>query len=140
MQPAIRRSPVAIAAIRSEINVTPLVDVCLVLLIVFMLVTPMIRGMHVELPQTEAPAAMPETPHQLTLVLAADGRVFVGGAIVPADHLSAVLQVLHDQDPNRPVVVDGDENVEYGKLAVLLSTARSAGFGRVGLAALKRRL
>src|SRR5579864_2977847 len=94
---------------RSEINVTPLVDVCLVLLIIFMVVTPWLRkGIDVALPETRNPGSFPGVRSQLTLSIKSDGNVFVDGTWVPQERLAATLEASHDQAPARPVVIDGD--------------------------------
>ncbi|MDP9122954.1 MAG: biopolymer transporter ExbD [Acidobacteriota bacterium] len=130
----------AVAAVRSEINVTPLVDVCLVLLIIFMLVTPLLRkGMAVELPQTGNPGSLAETRRQLTVSIRSDGSVFVDRSLVTEERLGAVLAALHGQGADRPVVVDGDRRLSYRTVASVLQRVREAGFGRVGLATERRK-
>ena len=120
------------------INVTPLVDVCLVLLIIFMVVAPLLRkGIDVDLPQTASPKSLPEV--QLTLSIRADGNVFVDQTSVPRERLAATLKASHDQAPTRPVVVDGDRHLQYQEVASVLQMVRDAGFERVGLATEKRK-
>jgi biopolymer transport protein TolR len=128
----------AVAAVRSEINVTPLVDVCLVLLIIFMVVAPLLRrGIDVDLPRTSSLRSMPDA--QLTLSIRSDGKVFVNQAQVPRERLAATLKASHDQAPGRPVVVDGDRRLPYQEIASVLQMVRDAGFERVGLATEKRK-
>ena len=128
----------AVTAVRSEINVTPLVDVCLVLLIIFMVVAPLLRkGIDVDLPQTANPRSMPDA--QLTLSIRSDGNVFVDQAWVPRERLAATLKASHDQAPARPVIVDGDRRLPYQEVASVLQMVRDAGFERVGLATEKRK-
>ena len=77
-------------AVKSEINVTPLVDVCLVLLIIFMVVTPMLQaGVDVALPETLDPPKMPEGGKQLNIAIKSDGQVYVGQQWVPTESLLA---------------------------------------------------
>jgi biopolymer transport protein TolR len=128
----------AVAAVRSEINVTPLVDVCLVLLIIFMVVAPLLhKGIDLELPRTAHPGDMPEV--QLTLSIGSDGNVFVDQTPAPRERLAAMLKAIHDQTPARPVVVDGDRRLRYKQVASVLRMVRDAGFERVGLATEKRK-
>jgi biopolymer transport protein TolR len=128
----------AVTAVRSEINVTPLVDVCLVLLIIFMVVAPLLRkGIDVDLPQTANPRSMPDA--QLTLSIRSDGNVFVDQAWVPRERLATTLKASHDQAPARPVIVDGDRRLPYQEVASVLQMVRDAGFERVGLTTEKRK-
>jgi biopolymer transport protein TolR len=124
--------------LRSEINVTPLVDVCLVLLIIFMVVTPLLRGIEVDLPKTAHPLAMPEVPGQLSIFLTDAGEVFVGPELVAPERLHAVLAAAHASAALHRVVVDGDQRVPYARMVKLLTAVREAGFDRVGLAAQRR--
>lgn len=129
----------AVTAVRSEINVTPLVDVCLVLLVIFMVVAPLLsRGIDVDLPRTSSLRSMPDA--KLTVTIKRDGNVFVDQAQVPRERLAATLKARHDQAPARPVVVDGDRLLPYQEIASVLQMVRDAGFERVGLATEKRQL
>jgi biopolymer transport protein TolR len=128
----------AMTAVRSEINVTPLVDVCLVLLVIFMVVAPLLRrGIDVDLPRTSSLRSMPDA--QLSLSIRSDGNVFVDQTQVPRERLAATLKARHDQAPARPVVVDGDRRLPYQEIASVLQMVRDAGFERVGLATEKRK-
>jgi biopolymer transport protein TolR len=138
MRATVDRRARAVATVRSEINVTPLVDVCLVLLIIFMVVAPMLnRRIEVLLPETTSPKPL-EVRSQLTLSIKSDGNVFVDGDWVPQERLAATLKARHDVAPARPVVVDGDRRLQYRAVAALLQMVRDAGFDRVGLATDKR--
>src|SRR5947208_15119347 len=91
-------------AIRSEINVTPLVDVCLVLLIIFMVVTPLIQaGVKVDLPKTAKSRPMPGQEEQLTVTIREDGRVWVSGRQTAEGDLPGLLSPPHPAHPDRPV-------------------------------------
>jgi biopolymer transport protein TolR len=121
-------------AVQSNINVTPLVDVCLVLLIIFMVVTPMLqKGVDVALPETEDPAKMPETQKQLTISIKQDGTVYVKDNWVTDDQLPQTLKQIHDESPEKTVVVKGDRRLKYKEVRKLMQTINEAGFGRVGL-------
>jgi biopolymer transport protein TolR len=124
---------------RSEINVTPLVDVCLVLLIIFMVVAPQLqRDTHVALPETARPLSMPATREQLTLSIDRDGSVLLDRHVVPAGRLQATLRALHCRAKDAPLVVAGDRLLRYRQVVAVLAVARGAGFDRVGLLTGKR--
>jgi biopolymer transport protein TolR len=120
--------------VQSAINVTPLVDVCLVLLIIFMVVTPMLqKGVDVALPETQGPAKMPETQKQLTISIKQDGSVFVKDSWVTDERLPATLKEIHEQNPEKTVVVKGDRRLKYKDVRKLMRVINEAGFTRVGL-------
>jgi biopolymer transport protein TolR len=128
----------AAAAIRSEINVTPLVDVCLVLLIIFMVVTPMLaHEVPVQLPETAKPPNHQQSERQITVTIQADGTVWVDAVPVPREHLKAKLASLKT-DENRPVAVEGDRSLRYGEVRRVLEVIQEAGFRNVGLLAERR--
>src|SRR4028118_173811 len=103
------------AALTSDINVTPLVDVCLVLLIIFMVVTPMLqKGVPVNLPVTEQPEPTPDTEKQLQISLKSDGSVYLGPQVVRKDQVESALKEIHASTPDREVAVKGDRQVMYG--------------------------
>jgi biopolymer transport protein ExbD len=124
----------AAGAVRSDINVTPLVDVCLVLLIIFMVVTPLLtQGADVNLPDTNKPEKMPEGAKQLDVAVKADGSVIVGQNWVPSDQLLARLKEKHDQDNEATVVIKGDRRAKYSQVRDVMKVLNDAGFTGVGL-------
>jgi biopolymer transport protein ExbD len=134
MLPKRKINPIADPGVRGDINVTPLVDVCLVLLIIFMVVTPMLqKGVDVVLPQTTDPAKMPENPKQLNISIKADGSVFVQQNYVPTEQVSQSLKKIHDDNPDKPVVVKGDRRLKYKDVRKVMRLINEAGFTRVGL-------
>src|ERR1700742_2410626 len=88
--------------VRSDINVTPLVDVCLVLLIIFMVVTPMLqKGVPVNLPVTEDPEKTPDTDKQLQISVKSDGSVYLGPNVVRKDQVESELKGIYERTPDR---------------------------------------
>lgn len=122
------------AALNADINVTPLVDVCLVLLIIFMVVTPMLqKGVPVNLPVTDAPEATPDTEKQLQISVKADGTVYLGPNAVRKDEVESALKSIYERTPDREVAVKGDRLVKYGDVVDVLKACRDVGFNDVGL-------
>jgi len=130
--------PSAKVGFRSEINVTPLVDVCLVLLIIFMVVTPLLhQKIPVELPQT-GPTKPVGQPPQLTVSMREDETVLVEDKAVSLNELPGVLRRLRTANPDRPVLVQGDRRLRYEQLSRVLESIYDAGFQKVGLVTIRR--
>lgn len=110
------------------INVTPLVDVLLVVLVIFMVVTPMLeRDVPVDLPVAATARDAEGSPDQTTLTATADGRLLVNG--IPIDE-----QRLAEAVAGRPVVfLEADRGLSYARVVDLLDACRSAGVGRIGV-------
>jgi biopolymer transport protein TolR len=124
------------AGLNSDINVTPLVDVCLVLLIIFMVVTPMLqKGVPVNLPVTEDPEKTPDTEKQLQISVKADGSVYLGSQVVLKQQVQSELEKIHERTPDREIAVKGDKLVKYGSVLDVLKACREVGFNNVGLIA-----
>jgi biopolymer transport protein TolR len=122
------------AAMASDINVTPLVDVVLVLLIIFMVVTPMLqKGVPVNLPVTDAPEKTPDTEKQLQISVKADGSVYLGPNVVRKDQVESSLKEIFERTPDREIAVKGDRMVKYGDVLDVLKACREVGFNDVGL-------
>jgi biopolymer transport protein TolR len=126
--------------VRSDINVTPLVDVCLVLLIIFMVVTPMLqKGVDIQLPETVNPTKMPENAKQLTLAIKSDGSVFVNQNWVTKENLKNTLAEVHTSTPDKDVVIKADRRLKYKDVRGLMQLVNEVGFSRVGLVTEKRK-
>src|SRR5512147_2656560 len=98
-------------AVKSDINVTPLVDVCLVLLIIFMVVTPMLqKGVDVQLPETAKPEKMPEGAKQITVAIKADGTVYLekNPLKTKAEKVQAFKE-LFANSPQKDIVIKADK-------------------------------
>ncbi|WP_431280769.1 ExbD/TolR family protein [Humitalea sp. 24SJ18S-53] len=119
----------------ADMNVTPLVDVMLVLLIIFMVAAPMMMtGVPVELPRSGAPRAASSRP-PVVLTVVRDGGVFIGRDAVPMDDLPARLRELAAADAEAPVYVRGDRNAPYGDVLRVMGRVTQAGITRVSLIA-----
>src|SRR3954466_6770249 len=124
------------STLNADINVTPLVDVCLVLLIIFMVVTPMLqKGVPVNLPVTEDPEKTPDTDKQLQISVKADGTVYLGSLPVLKEQMQSELEKIHERTPDREIAVKGDKLVKYGAVLDALKACREVGFNNVGLIA-----
>jgi biopolymer transport protein ExbD len=127
-------------SLSSEINVTPLVDVCLVLLIIFMVVTPLLqKGVPINLPVTEEPEKTPDTEKQLQISVKADGAVYLGSSVVRKEQVQSELEQIHQRTPDREIAVKGDRQVKYGDVLDVLKACREVGFNDVGLIAQPKR-
>ena len=117
----------------SEINVTPMVDVMLVLLIIFMVSAPLLTvGVPVELPKTEA-GAMEEQAEPLTVSIQADGSIYLQESETPFAELPARLQALAGERLNKPIYVRADGRAPYAKVAQVMARLGAAGFTSIGL-------
>src|SRR5207237_6382522 len=113
--------------VKSEINVTPLVDVCLVLLIIFMVVTPMLQsGVDVLLPQGPHAEKKPGKEGDLTISIKADGTVFVGQDWILDRNLAKYLKAEHDKNPARAVMIKADKRINFGKVRTVMKAANDA--------------
>ncbi|WP_419729797.1 protein TolR [Lichenicola sp.] len=119
----------------SDINVTPLVDVMLVLLIIFMVTAPlMTSGVNVDLPKTNASPVNADTK-PITLTIKSDGTLYLGDDAVSNDELVAKLQAAAQNDPNHRIFVRGDQHIDYGRVMQVMGTITSGGFTHVALLA-----
>jgi biopolymer transport protein TolR len=119
----------------SEINVTPLVDVMLVLLVVFMVTAPLLTvGVPVELPQTQAPP-INEPKEPLVITVNRDGVIFIQESTVPIESLVERLQSITGSNPDAVLYVRGDKDINYGRILEVMSLVSSAGFRKVSLVA-----
>jgi biopolymer transport protein TolR len=119
----------------AEINVTPLVDVMLVLLIVFMVTAPLITsGVSVNLPKAGAPS-MPAENKTVTITVNAQDQVFINNNQIPLTNLVATLQQMSQNDPEERIFVRGDKDVSYGDMLQVMATITQGGFTKVALLA-----
>ncbi|HVO49947.1 MAG TPA: ExbD/TolR family protein [Thermoanaerobaculia bacterium] len=119
---------------KSDINVTPLVDVCLVLLIIFMVVTPMLqKGKPVMLPQTERPDKKPESNKELLISIQADKTIFVDTKWYPDKEFAAKMKELGERSSDKDVLIKADQRLNYGDVKNVMRMVKDGGFERVGL-------
>jgi biopolymer transport protein TolR len=128
-----RRSGRRRRAALSEINVTPLVDVMLVLLIIFMISAPLLTvGVPLQLPKTEA-GAMQDQAEPLTVSIRADGTVFLNSTQVPFSALSPALREMAGRGFDRPIYVRADGRASYAIVAQVMASLSSSGFSQINL-------
>jgi biopolymer transport protein TolR len=117
----------------SEINVTPLVDVMLVLLVIFMVSTPMMTtGIDIDLPKTHAPR-MEVEQEKLLLTITKDQKVYLGETEVPYDRLEQALTTNTRLQNERELYLQADETVPYGFVAKVMALVRKGGIEKLGL-------
>lgn len=120
----------------SEINVTPFVDVMLVLLIIFMVTAPMMdQGLDVDLPQTKQVDTLPTDSDHLVLTVNRDGTLFLDTYEVRPDELETRLSLLV-RDKGRALFLRADQNVPYGVVVDVMGRVKAAGIDRLGVIAL----
>ncbi len=120
----------------SEINVTPFVDVMLVLLIVFMVTAPLLTvSVPVNLPKTQAPPAAAVDKKPLYVSVKENGSIYVQDTPVRLTDLVATLKATPDSNPDTRIMVRGDQKNTYGLMVEVLGMIANAGFTKIGLAA-----
>jgi biopolymer transport protein ExbD len=121
-------------SIKSDINVTPLVDVMLVLLIIMMIVAPLLQqGVPVKLPLATNSAEKPETQEQTVLAITADKRYFVNAVQVPKDDMQRRVSDIIETKKEKVVIIKADQDVEYGAVMEAMDKLRAAGIEDMGL-------
>ncbi len=118
----------------SQINVTPFVDVMLVLLIIFMITAPMLqKGVEVKLPRVKKAPAIQLKEEPLVITVRRDGTLYLNSHAFSLKTLALKLRALHKEVPRKKVLVRADGRVEYERVLKVLAAAREAGFLQVGL-------
>lgn len=117
----------------SEINVTPMVDVMLVLLVVFMVTAPLLTvGVQVDLPKTKA-GLIRDQVEPLAVTIKADGRIFLQDKEVELSALAPRLKAITGANPDVRIFVRGDKAIEYGRVMEVMGTLNASGFLKVAL-------
>ena len=120
-------------ALMSEINVTPFVDVMLVLLIVFMVTAPLLTvGIPVDLPKVKA-NALTDQKDPLEITVKLDGNVYLGETLVKVENLISRLNAITDKNTQARIYVRGDRVVAYGRVMEIMSLINTAGYVKVAL-------
>lgn len=120
-------------ALNSDINVTPMVDVMLVLLIIFMVASPMmVTGVNVDLPETSA-NPVPNQEEPLSVSVKSDGSIYLQTTQIRLVELPAKLQAIIGEKPDTRILIRGDKNIDYGTVMNVVAAINSAGFTKVAL-------
>lgn len=123
-------------AVQCRINVTPLVDVVLVLLIIFMVIAPQLQsGPELQLPATDRPPDKPEDGRQIVVSIAGDGTIWVDGRAVPSERFSDAMRRAAETRGDWQVLIKGDARLRYGAVRQAMLAVEDAGFNDVGLIA-----
>jgi biopolymer transport protein TolR len=117
----------------SQINVTPLVDVMLVLLVIFMVTAPIIQqGVEVNIPKVRA-AALPGEEQQFVVSITRDKQLYLNDSALSADELTQKLTAISAERPDRQVFIRADEEVPYGEVLRTMAAIKAAGIQNVGM-------
>ena len=117
----------------SNINVTPLVDVMLVLLVIFMVTAPILQqGVNINLPKVKA-AALTGEEQQLVVAVNRTGQIFLNDAAIPLPDLGPKLQAILKARPDRQVFLRADQSVRYGDVMRVIAAVKGAGVERLGM-------
>jgi biopolymer transport protein ExbD len=120
--------------LKADINVTPLVDVMLVLLIIMMLIAPMLQqGVSVKLPQASNTADKPETQDQTVVAVTSDKRLYLNGVPIQEGELQSKIQTLMETKKERIVLIKGDEEAPFSAIMNTMDRLREANIENVGL-------
>lgn len=119
--------------LKAEINVTPLVDVVLVLLIIFMVVTPLLKQeIAIELPLAENSRGA-EDASQVTVSLAADGSTLLNGTQIPSEDLITRLAAMYADRPDKTIFLEADRGLTHGRVVDLMDDCKAAGIAQIGV-------
>jgi len=120
--------------LKADINVTPLVDVMLVLLIIMMLIAPMLQqGVSVRLPQASNTADKPETQDQTVVAVTSDKRLYLNGDPIQEGELQSKIQTLMETKKEKIVLIKGDEEAPYSAIMNTMDRLRGANIENIGL-------
>jgi TolR protein len=121
-------------SLKADINVTPLVDVMLVLLIIMMLIAPMLQqGVPVTLPQAANSAAKPETQEQTVVAIDANKQMYLNGIKIREEDLTTQIVQLMENMKEKVVLIKGDKDAPYASIMAAMDGLRAAGIENIGL-------
>ena len=121
--------------LNSDINVTPFVDICLVLLIIFMVVTPMLQeGVTINLPYAKNTERKEDDEnHAIVVAVPNDHQIYVQKKPIPRDQYQAEMTEIHDRMPDKAVLIKADRTMKYGDVRKVMIETNDAGFSEVSL-------
>ncbi|HEV8199932.1 MAG TPA: biopolymer transporter ExbD, partial [Candidatus Polarisedimenticolia bacterium] len=121
--------------LNSDINVTPFVDICLVLLVIFMVVTPMLQeGITVHLPYAKhTEKHEDDEAHAIVVAVPNDKQIYIQKKPVPRDQFQAEMTEIHDRMPDKAVLIKADKGMKYGDVRKVMVETNEAGFEEVSL-------
>jgi biopolymer transport protein ExbD len=121
--------------LNSDINVTPFVDICLVLLVIFMVVTPMLQeGITVHLPYAKhTEKHEDDEAHAIVVAVPNDRQIYIQKKPVPRDQFQAEMTEIHDRMPDKAVLIKADKSMKYGDVRKVMVETNEAGFEEVSL-------
>ena len=121
--------------LNSDINVTPFVDICLVLLVIFMVVTPMLQeGITVHLPYAKhTEKHEDDEAHAIVVAVPNERQIYIQKKPVPRDQFQAEMTEIHDRMPDKAVLIKADKSMKYGDVRKVMVEANEAGFEEVSL-------
>jgi biopolymer transport protein ExbD len=120
--------------VKSDINVTPLVDVVLVLLIIFMVVTPMLqKGVNVMLPTTTNPDKKPDNENQLIVSVKSDSTIYIDTNWVPKNDFVTQMKEMYQRSPGKEIMIKGDSRLRYKDIKKVMDMINESGYENVGL-------
>ena len=118
----------------SEINVTPFVDVMLVLLVIFMVTAPLVTaGVQLDLPKAQARAVNAPDSAPLEIALDNRGRIFIGEAAIKLEAMPTKLAAIFAEAPERRVYIRADQSLDYGQVMQVMTVVNTAGFTKIAL-------
>lgn len=120
--------------VMAEINVTPFVDVMLVLLVIFMITAPLLTaGVSIELPKAEAQSIGQQDNAPLEITLDRTGNIFMGETQVTVDRMTAMLTAIAAETTERRVYIKADQRLDYGKVMEVMAAVSRIGFTKIAL-------
>lgn len=118
--------------VMAEINVTPFVDVMLVLLVIFMVTAPLLTaGVQVDLPKADAKAIGQQDNAPIEIALDSKGNIFVGETKVTQDRLQSMLEAIAAETTDKRVYIKADKGIDYGTVMQVTATVNNAGFNKI---------